>query len=96
MPDRSAGGRGVGITRRAICLAAPAIALSGAISSPARAQEKIVLASYGGTIEQFMRNVAIPSFEKETGIQVVYVVGTALSNYSKVMATRRNPEIDGS
>jgi putative spermidine/putrescine transport system substrate-binding protein len=94
MPRRSAGGRGVGVTRRSICLAAPAIALSGFISSPARAQEKIVLAAYGGTIEQFMRNVAIPSFEKETGIQVVYVVGTALSNYSKVLAARRNPEID--
>jgi putative spermidine/putrescine transport system substrate-binding protein len=94
MPHRSVRGRSAGITRRTICLAAPAIALSGVASSPARAQDKIVLASYGGTIEQFMRGVAIPAFEKETGIQVVYVVGTALSNYSKVLATRGNPEID--
>ncbi len=60
----------------------------------AKAQEQIVLASYGGTIEQFMRGTAIPAFEKETGIKVVYVVGTALSNYSKVLATKGRPEID--
>lgn len=94
MLSKSTGRRGAGLTRRALCLATPALALSGLSSSPARAQEQIVLASYGGTIEQFMRGVAIPAFEKETGIKVVYVTGTALSNYSKVMATRANPEVD--
>jgi putative spermidine/putrescine transport system substrate-binding protein len=64
------------------------------LSGGVRAQEQIVLASYGGTIEQFMRNTAIPAFEKETGIKVVYVAGTALSLYSKVLATRQRPEID--
>jgi putative spermidine/putrescine transport system substrate-binding protein len=94
MAYRSVGGRGVGVTTWALCLAAFAIVLSGIASPPVRAQQKIVLGSYGGTIEQFMRNVAIPAFEKETGIQVVYVTGTALSNYSKVLATRSNPEMD--
>ena len=94
MPHRSAKGRRAGVTRRSIFLAAPAVVLSSIAPSPARAEEKIVLASYGGTIEQFMRSVAIPAFEKETGIKVVYVTGTALSNYSKVMATRGNPEVD--
>jgi putative spermidine/putrescine transport system substrate-binding protein len=73
--------------------AAAAMAL-GASAHSAAAQEQIVLASYGGTIEQFMRGTAIPEFEKATGIKVVYVVGTALSNYSKVLATKGRPEID--
>uniref|UniRef100_A0A9E8A1M3 ABC transporter substrate-binding protein n=1 Tax=Bosea sp. NBC_00436 TaxID=2969620 RepID=A0A9E8A1M3_9HYPH len=53
-----------------------------------------MLASSGGTIETFMRNEVIPGFEKETGIKVTYAVGTALSNYARVIATRRRPEID--
>jgi putative spermidine/putrescine transport system substrate-binding protein len=73
--------------------AAAAIAL-GVSTHAAVAQEQIVLASYGGTIEQFMRGTAIPEFEKATGIKVVYVVGTALSNFSKVLATKGRPEID--
>ena len=96
MPHRSAEGRLDGMTRRALGIAALAAAVvaAGTGPSPVRAQEQIVLASYGGTIEQFMRDVAIPAFEKETGIKVVYVVGTALSNYSKVLATKGRPEID--
>ena len=53
-----------------------------------------MFAGYGGTFEQFARNELIPAFEKETGIKVRYVVGTALSNFAKVMATRNSPEID--
>ena len=93
MPHRS-GARGAGLTRRARGIAALAAAVLGSAIPPVHAQEKIVLGSYGGTIEQFMREVAIPAFEKETGIKVVYVVGTALSNYSKVLATKGRPEID--
>lgn len=95
MPYRSVGGRRAGVTRRVLGLTALAAAMTlPGVLAPAEAQEKIVLASYGGTIEQFMRDVAIPAFEKETGIKVVYVVGTALSNYSKVLATKGRPEID--
>lgn len=95
MPHRSAESRREGVTRRALGAGAlAAMMLPGLGTSSVRAQEQIVLASYGGTIEQFMRDVAIPAFEKETGIKVVYVVGTALSNYSKVLATKGRPEID--
>lgn len=67
-------------------------------ADPARAQapkaeKEVVLAGYGGTIEQFTRKM-IAEFEKKTGIHVNLVVGTALSNYSKVLATKERPEID--
>ena len=57
-------------------------------------ESQVVLAGYGGTYEQFTRNQIITAFEKATGIKVKLVVGTALSNYSKVVATKNNPEID--
>jgi len=69
-------------------------AVLGATSRTARAADEVAFASYGGSIEQFLRKSIIPDFEKETGIRVTYVVGTALSLYSRVLATRNRPEID--
>ncbi|MDB5512190.1 MAG: hypothetical protein JWR08_1673 [Enterovirga sp.] len=90
-PPRS--GTAAATRRTVLAGVGAAIAMPAVVTSP-RANEQIVLASYGGTIETFMRNQAIPAFEKETGIKVVYVVGTALANYSRVLATRGRPEID--
>jgi putative spermidine/putrescine transport system substrate-binding protein len=59
-----------------------------------RTESEVVLAGYGGTYEQFTRNQLIPGFEKATGIRVRLLIGTALSNYSKVVASRNAPEID--
>jgi putative spermidine/putrescine transport system substrate-binding protein len=63
-------------------------------AQPAGFERQVVMASYGGTYEQFMRNLVIPNFEKATGIKVTLVIGTALSNYSKVLSTKNKPEID--
>jgi putative spermidine/putrescine transport system substrate-binding protein len=54
----------------------------------------VVFACYGGTLEQFTRNDIVPAFERATGIRMTLVIGTALSNFAKVSATRNNPEID--
>lgn len=68
--------------------------MTASLAQTSGAESEVVLAGYGGTLEQFTRNDIIPAFEKATGIKVRYVVGTALSNYSKVTASRNNPEID--
>jgi putative spermidine/putrescine transport system substrate-binding protein len=60
----------------------------------AGAESEVVFAGYGGTFEQFTRNEIMPAFEKATGIKVKLVVGTALSNFAKVVASRNSPEID--
>jgi putative spermidine/putrescine transport system substrate-binding protein len=57
-------------------------------------ENEVILGGYGGTYEQFTRNLIMPIFEKATGIKIKLVVGTALSNYSKVVSTKNNPEID--
>lgn len=79
------------ISRRRLPVLAGAAMMA---ARPARAAEEVVFASYGGGIEQFLRKSVIPEFEKETGIKITYVVGTALSLYSRVLATRARPEID--
>lgn len=80
-------------------LAALSVAAAFAFAPAARAQSagaenEVVLAGFGGTLEQFTRKDIIPAFEQATGIKVKYVVGTALSNFSKIVASRANPEID--
>ena len=55
---------------------------------------EVVFACYGGTLEQFTRAEIVPAFERATGIKLTLVIGTALSNFAKVSATRNNPEID--
>jgi len=83
--------------RTAIRLAASAIAASlpwRGSPRAAEAEDAVVFAGYGGTLEQFFRSRIIPPFEKATGIKLQLVIGTALSNYAKVVAARSNPEID--
>ena len=79
---------------RAAALVGAVVIGSTAYAQPAGVESEVVLAGYGGTYEQFTRNLIIPAFEKATGIKVKLVVGTALSNYAKVVASRNNPEID--
>ena len=88
------------ITRRkTLALGASLVAGYGlrprsAQAQAAKAEGEVVFAGYGGSFEQFARNDLIPAFEKQTGIKVRFVVGTALSNFAKVMASRNSPEID--
>lgn len=79
--------------RLAALAAAVCLCWSGAALA-ADAEDTVVFAGYGGTLEQFLRNTILPSFEKATGIKLQLVIGTALSNYAKVVASRSNPEID--
>jgi putative spermidine/putrescine transport system substrate-binding protein len=88
------------ITRRtSLAMGASLIAGYGLQTKPAHtqaagAESEVVFAGYGGTFEQFTRNEIMPAFEKATGTKVKLVVGTALSNFAKVVASRNSPEID--
>jgi putative spermidine/putrescine transport system substrate-binding protein len=76
-----------------------ALGITGAAAvaaPPARAQgsQEVVMATFGGTIEQFVRSEIVPAFEKSSGLKLRLVIGTALTNYAKVQASRSRPEID--
>jgi putative spermidine/putrescine transport system substrate-binding protein len=72
---------------------ADAQAKSGPGSVPA-AQKEVVFYGFGGTHEKNMRAQIIPAFEKKYGVKVVYVTGTANSNFAKVRAQKDRPEGD--
>lgn len=82
------------LTRRTV-LALPSVLAIGVKGAHAQTPEnEVVLAGFGGTLEALFRNKIIPLFQDQTGIKLTYVVGTALSNYSKIVATRARSEID--
>ena len=87
----------IGKRRLAVSLAATTMAAALPWRGPARAadaESTVVFGCYGGTLEQFVRDTIVPEFKKATGIDMKLVIGTALSNYAKVVATRSTPEID--
>ena len=68
--------------------------ISPVSKSFAASNDEVVFAGFGGSLETMFRDKISPVFEKLTGIKLKYVVGTALSNYSKLIATRSKPDID--
>jgi len=83
-------GRGARRLLGAMALALPL--LSG--NAAAQGENEVVFAGFGGSLETLFRDKITPAFEKATGIKLKYVVGTALSNYGKVLAARNKPDID--
>ncbi len=71
-----------------------AVTLGLSAGAAAQVADEVVFAGFGGTLESLFRDRIAPAFEKATGIKLKYVVGTALSNFSKVSATRAKPDID--
>jgi len=67
------------IRRRTLLRGAAAAAVAGGLGLPAiaRAAEPLVINSYGGPFEKFMREEIIPVFEKETGIKTRLDIGLA-------------------
>jgi putative spermidine/putrescine transport system substrate-binding protein len=67
------------IRRRTLLRGATAAAVAGGLGLPsiARAAEPLVINSYGGPFEKFMREEIIPVFEKETGIKTKLDIGLA-------------------
>jgi putative spermidine/putrescine transport system substrate-binding protein len=67
------------IRRRTLLRGAAAAAVAGGLGPPsiARAAEPLVINSYGGPFEKFMREEIIPVFEKETGIKTKLDIGLA-------------------
>lgn len=72
---------------------AAAQAKSGPGSVPS-SQKEVIFYGFGGTHEKNMRTRILPAFEQRYGVKVVYVTGTANSNFAKVRAQKDRPEGD--
>jgi len=67
--------------------------LGVAALAPAQPKEVIFL-GFGGTHEKNLREHAIPAFEKQSGIKVIYVAGTMAANFARAQAQMRRPDAD--
>jgi putative spermidine/putrescine transport system substrate-binding protein len=59
-----------------------------------KAGGEVIFYGFGGTHEKNMRERVLPAFEARHGVKVVYVTGTATSNFAKVRAQKGRPEGD--
>jgi putative spermidine/putrescine transport system substrate-binding protein len=78
----------------AVVLVASTPAAFGQPAGRPKLENEVIFAGYGSALEKMTRQDLIPPFEKATGIKVTLVVGTALSNFAKVQATRSRPDMD--
>lgn len=54
----------------------------------------VVFAGFGSGFQETIEEHVIPTFEKETGIDVVYVPGTAATNLAEIQASAGAPSVD--
>ena len=73
-------------------LAASAVTL-GLVAS-ASAQQKLVVAGYGGSFEDIMRKDIFPPFEKKHGVKIDFVAGNSTNTIARLQAQKGNQEID--
>ena len=70
-----------------------ATAFAAAFASTVAAQETVVFAGWGGSIQEAQREIYFASFEKATGIRVVDIPGVSLAKI-KAMVEAKNTEWD--
>lgn len=80
---------------RVLACTATAILLAG--SQPVKAQpapQQLVLACFGGHVQQDFQQVILPGFEKKYNVTVRYVPGVSTSISAQLAAEKDNPQID--
>jgi len=63
-------------------------------SNVAKAQQKLLFASFSGTLENTFRKVIIPPFEKKHGVVIQYVAGNSNETLAKLIAQRGKQVFD--
>lgn len=71
-----------------------AAVLAVACSGGAVAQQKLVVAGYGGSFEEIMRQHIFPPFAKQHGVELVYVAGNSTNTVARLQAQKSNQQID--
>ena len=71
-----------------------AAAVTAAFAGAAGAQEKLVVAGYGGSFEDTMRKEVFPPFEKAHNVKIDFVAGNSTNTIARLEAQKSNQEID--
>ena len=73
-------------------LAAAMVAVG--VGANAQAQQKLVVAGYGGSFEDIMRQDIFPPFAKQHGVELDYVAGNSTNTVARLQAQKSNQQID--
>ena len=73
-------------------LAAATVAVG--VCATAQAQQKLVVAGYGGSFEDIMRKDIFPPFAKQHGVELDYVAGNSTNTVARLQAQKSNQQID--
>ncbi|WP_159998447.1 ABC transporter substrate-binding protein [Roseomonas sp. 18066] len=70
-----------------------AASLLGLASGSAMAQQRLVVAAYGGSYESVMREQVIPAFERANNVRVDYLAGNSTDTLARLQAQKGNQQI---
>lgn len=71
-----------------------AAAVAAGLGANAQAQQKLVVAGYGGSFEDIMRKDIFPPFAKQHGVELDYVAGNSTNTVARLQAQKSNQQID--
>lgn len=85
----------MGTMKRLLLAATSLLALGAGMlgAKPAQAQQRLVVAAYGGSYERVMREHVIPAFERANNVRIDYLAGNSTDTLAKVQAQRGNQQI---
>lgn len=69
-------------------------ALTVGFASATLAQERFVVAGYGGSFENVLRKEVFPAFEKKHNVKIDYVAGNSTNTIARLQAQKGNQEVD--
>jgi len=79
--------------KKFVALAATVLMTLG-LTGAAFAQQKLVVAGYGGSFEDIMRKDIFPPFEKKHNVKIDFVAGNSTNTVARLQAQKGNQEID--
>ncbi|MEI2417639.1 ABC transporter substrate-binding protein [Orrella sp. JC864] len=71
-----------------------AASLAVGLPMGASAQQKLVVAGYGGSFEDIMRRDVFPPFAKQHGVEFDYMAGNSTNTVARLQAQRSNQQVD--
>ena len=69
-------------------------AVMATLATNVSAQQKLVVAGYGGSFEDIMRKDIFPPFEKKHSVKIDFVAGNSTNTIARLQAQKGNQEID--
>ncbi|SHJ22399.1 putative spermidine/putrescine transport system substrate-binding protein [Roseomonas rosea] len=81
------------MVRRLLLAAVAAIGITGGAAGLAMAQQRLVVAAYGGSYESIMRQSVIPAFERANNARVDYLAGNSSDSLARLQAQRGRQEV---